>query len=270
MTDAEELDQLLLQETIDCALLLQWSRRPSGFQSNEIRRRVWPQLLGVNRYGGGVSFVTGSGHRDHLQVKMDVERSFQNILIRKNASLSEEWVFHRRRALERITMTLLIAHPDLYYYQGLNDIFGAVILILEDESLAYRVCEAVATRYLADYMQPDFKNLAVLMRLIFYIIREVDSELYTFLRDISMEPYFATSWIVTWLLHDLKELSRMARLIDAIICSVPLYILYLSAAIVLLYKKGVLQCYADIPSVHSYLGISALISLSSFIDSSFS
>ena len=255
MSAAEEIDQLLLQETIDGAILVQWSRRPSGFQTNELRRRIWPKLLGVNRYEGGVGFVEGIGHRDYPQVKMDVERSFQNIIFRKNTPLSEEKVLHRRHALERIVMTLLTSHPDLYYYQGLNDIFGAIILVLEHESLAYRVCEAVALRYLTDFMQPDFKNLAVLMKLIFYIIREVDIELFTFLRDINMEPYFATSWIVTWLSHDLKELSRMARLVDAIICSVPLYILYLSAAIVLHFKNGVLKCYADIPSVHSYLGM---------------
>ena len=260
MSAAEELNQLLLQETIDGAILLQWSRRPSGFQTNELRRRVWPKLLGMDRYQGGVTFVEGLGHRDFAQVKMDVERSFQNVVFKKSSPLSEEKVLHRRRALERVLMTLLTNHPGLYYYQGLNDIFGAIILVLEDERLAYRVCEVVAMRYLVDFMQPDFKNLAILMKLIFFIIYEVDTELYTFLREINMEPYFATSWIVTWLSHDLKELSRMARLIDAIVCSVPLYILYLSAAIVLHFKNGVLKCYADIPAVHSYLGMLSKIS----------
>lgn len=254
MSSAEELDRLLLQETIDCAILLQWSRRSAGFLSHPLRRRVWPKLLGVNRYSSTVNWSEGLGHRDLQQVRMDVERSFQNILVARSAPLSEERIEHRRKALERITMTFLEAHPGLYYYQGLNDIFGAILLVLDDERMAYAVCEAVALRFLTDFMQPDFKSLAVLMRLILLIVKETDDELHRFLQDIHMEPYFATSWMVTWLAHDLKELSRMARLIDAILCSVPLFIIYLSAAIVIHFKKGILKCFPDIPSVHSYIG----------------
>jgi hypothetical protein len=103
-------------------------------------------------------------------------------------------------------------------------------------------------------MQPDFKHVAVVMSLVFAIIELVDEEVHAFLKQIKLEPYFATSWIVTWMTHDIKELHRVARLLDVMITSIPAYSLYLSAAVMVYFRNGILKCCPDVPSVHSYLG----------------
>lgn len=264
------MEQLLLEETIDLKLLLQESRVKGGFQSNELRRSIWPKLLRINRFErGNVVFVDGVGHRDKDQCSCDVERSFQTIHPgRSPRGLSTELILNRRLLLEKIIMTVLFNNsPHLYYYQGLNDIFAAVILVLQDEQLAFLTCEAIALQYLSDYMHSTFSAAAVIMSLIFKIIEEVDFELFTFIKSAEVEPFFATSWLVTWFSHDLKDLSKIARVFDCILTSTPLFSVYLCAAVVLHNRKGVMQCPPDIASVHSFLGTTNMYAITKIASS---
>lgn len=185
-----------------------------GFLSNSLRRKIYPKLLGINKYTTQVGLVDGASHRDKEQCTCDVLRSFQNICVHKNVCMSANKIANRRSLLDKIIMTFLVQHPSLYYYQGLNDVFAHVVLIMEDEALSYLVCEAVALKYLTDFMQPDFKNVGSLMSLIFVLLQHVDPELYWFLKQCEVQPFFATPWLVTWLSHDIKELSRVARVFD--------------------------------------------------------
>jgi TBC1 domain family member 20 len=208
-----ELEKLLLQEKLDVKLLLQQSRVKGGFINSGLRRKIWPKLLGIDPYEERVVLVDGEGHRDKEQCECDVERSFQSILVGRDA-LSNAKVANRRRLLSRIIMTVLVRHPTLFYYQGLNDIFSCVILVVEDDSLAYRICEAISLRYLTDFMQADFKNVGSLMSLIFVLLEEMDPELSEFIKESEVQPFFATSWLVTWLSHDIKDLNKSSRVFD--------------------------------------------------------
>lgn len=227
-----ELERLVQQETLDLCILFQRSRDRGGFGlNNALRRKIWPKLLNVESYGAPIVFTEGKDHRDKQQSSCDIERSFHSIIVNRNSTLAPNILSNRRLILDRILMTLLTRHPQLYYYQGLNDIFSVIILIMEDESLSYLVCEAVALRFLQDFMQPDFRHVTVLMDLIFTLIETVDPPLFQFMKTCEVQPFFATSWIVTWLTHDIKELHKVARVLDALLCSIPLFSIYLSAAV---------------------------------------
>ena len=41
------------------------------------------------------------------------------------------------------------------------------------------------------------------------LIRFADPELFTHLEASLTEPYFATSWLITWLSHDIREYSTV-------------------------------------------------------------
>ena len=85
------------------------------------------------------------------------------------------------------------------------------------------------------------------------IIKTVDKKLYKFLSQASIEPFFATSWLITWFAHDIKELNRIARVYDAMICSHPLLMTYISTALVLNNREEILKCDCDFATLHNFL-----------------
>ena len=63
------------------------------------------------------------------------------------------------------------------------------------------------------------------------LIQQTDTLLYKFLTLANVEPFFATSWMITWFAHDVATVAEAARVFDVLLCSHPVYCLYLSAAV---------------------------------------
>lgn len=80
-------------------------------------------------------------------------------------------------------------------------------------------------------MQADFDIVSKSMRMILILIGAVDRELYHFLRTAKLEPFFATSWLITWFAHDIKNIDEIARIYDVFLCSHPLFSYYVCAAV---------------------------------------
>ncbi|RYG65241.1 hypothetical protein EON64_12340 [archaeon] len=68
------LNSILLADVVDLTQLRRISRQPEGFQTNELRKRIWPKLLQINKYeiADFRSFI--SPYRDDYQVWCDVTR----------------------------------------------------------------------------------------------------------------------------------------------------------------------------------------------------
>jgi len=105
------------------------------------------------------------------------------------------------------------------------------MIVLDNDNLAYAACEVLSLNYLQDYMNADFTILSRSLHLIMTIIQQSDIQLYSFLKEASMEPFFATSWLITWFSHDIKSIDQVSRLFDVLLSSPPIYIYYLSAAV---------------------------------------
>lgn len=105
------------------------------------------------------------------------------------------------------------------------------LLVLEDDHIAFALAEVISRDYISDFMNCDFEVVGRSMKMLFVIIKASDSVLHRFLMSAEMEPFFATSWLLTWFAHDLQYISDAARLFDAILCSHPLFIYYLCAAV---------------------------------------
>ena len=104
-----------------------------------------------------------------------------------------------------------------------------------------------------DCMLPDFDVVSKSMQTIMLIIKTVDKKLYKFLSQANIEPFFATSWLITWFAHDIKELDHIARIYDAMICSHPLLMTYISTSLVLYYKDDILKCDCEFATLHNFL-----------------
>lgn len=70
----------LLSEKVDLHRLHELSRQEGGFISNEVRQRVWPKLLGVNRYSL-VDFKSNvDPKRNFKSIQCDVDRCVNSLI----------------------------------------------------------------------------------------------------------------------------------------------------------------------------------------------
>ena len=258
----QHIEKLLLTEKIDLRELKRYSRQPGGFIDNKLRARVWPKLLGINRFCIPDYRKYVASHQDDSQIRCDIERSLWNH--KENKDWMEPVRDKRRKALSDIIVAVLCRNRSLHYYQGYHDVCSVFLLVVNDDHLAFALSEIVSDRYLRDFMAKgdliipvhlsvsytanyyhnhrlpntlatlsqlclfipslpsvivflthtvlydfspyplsahftvDFLVLSKAMRLIMTLIKAHDPQLYAFLSSANVEPYFATSWLITW------------------------------------------------------------------------
>lgn len=110
-----EISRLLMEDPVDLRALRRLSRCPGGFVTNQMRARVWPKLLGVNRFEIPDYRSYIDPHRDDSQVRIDVERSLWRI--DKTLHWREAYREDRRQALCDVIMAVLCRNSDIYYFQ---------------------------------------------------------------------------------------------------------------------------------------------------------
>ena len=142
-----------------------------GLFHSDIRRRVWPKLVGVNMYG--IKPYEGapmSDHKDRAQVLLDVnrctrripEREYHNIIciisslhglfiyeqiLPIGSDYSETRKKEVQEKLLRIILRLLSEHPDLHYYQGFHDIV-ITFLLVGGEEFAYAIVNVLVQHHI--------------------------------------------------------------------------------------------------------------------------
>jgi TBC1 domain family member 20 len=228
---------------VDIEQLKVLSRKPNGFLNNKIRAKIWPKLLGINRYNLLDYKKLVKPHRDERQVRVDVDRSFWSLDAARN--WGEQRLNRKRSDLSNLIIALLSNNPGYYYFQGLHDVMSVFQLVFNDNSMAYMASELVCRGYLADFMRRDFSSLSKMMKLIMVLLHSADEELSQFLESSGTEPFFATSWLITWFSHDIRKIfissllflsgvgsiDQIGRLFDVLLCSPPEYCFYLCASV---------------------------------------
>jgi len=184
------------------------------------------------------------------QVWRDVIRTPNHILqcaemIQSNDGILEENVgtilnHKRNRLKEFICRILKKSKGKFHYYQGFNDVASIFLNVLQENDddtmdLAVNVLFHICNSHLHDSMKADFISLRNAMKLTIYpLIQVFDSTIHTKILKCSVdEPFFALSWIITWFAHDLKDTCVVKQIYDAILASHPLFVIYLSVAMVL-------------------------------------
>ena len=208
-----------------------------GLATQAIRRRAWPVLLGCT-----TSFDTSSSsaastapsqtppkdrqpHRDSRVVECDVARSlvhFSDVAYSGDEELAE-----RRRQLTWILDSCCEEHvDDVYYYQGLHDIAGVLLLVVEDAKLAKRLLTRLCLHHLRDCTRPALDDVLDALQLVPALLRRHDPQLAEALADAEVPPHFALSWLLTWFSHGCATLAEAARLFDLLLGGHPLMPLY--------------------------------------------
>ena len=197
------LEKLLSSPTIDLQQLHTISRQKDGFINNNIRKRVWPKLLGLNRYSNNDYRQNIDQIRDFFSIECDILRSLWNY---DNIVEWDETQRNKRRViLYNIIKAILSRHPNkLHYYQGYHDVISVFLLILDEDHLTYNICETVTLTYFADSMSESFENLKKAMGIVTVILQLADAELYHHLNNANIQPYYCISWVLTWFAHDLR------------------------------------------------------------------
>ncbi|KAG2206569.1 hypothetical protein INT47_008586 [Mucor saturninus] len=234
--------------------------RETGFSSDAIRRRVWPYLLHCTdpEIQNTMEGSPDVPHKDESQVKLDVVRSFNSYP--KNVGPEDKAKLEGQ--LDRVITHVLRAYPSLHYYQGFHDICSVFILLF-GEKYACKLMEPVALFYKrypffffissaankSSIMEPILKQLTILDTL----IRLEDVDLYDFITEAGVLPYYCLSWVITWCSHDLDDLEKITRLFDLFLCSNPFMSIYFAAAVVLSRRDQVLALECEISTLHSFL-----------------
>nr|XP_056710832.1 TBC1 domain family member 20-like [Euleptes europaea] len=244
------IHQALTRDPVDVESLQAAAFSPGGLLTDEIRRQVWPKLLGVNVYSlpAKPGREVRQNHKDYNQVLLDVHRSSR----RFPPGMRAEQRQILQEQLIDVILHVLKAHPELHYYQGYHDI-AVTLLLVSGERMAMALLERLSTLHLRDFMDPTMDSTKHILNYLMPILQQESPRLHAFMLRVEVGTIFALSWLITWYGHVLSNFHHVLRLYDFFLASHPLMAVYFAAAIVLYREEEVLSCDCDMPSVHQLL-----------------
>ncbi|OQS00585.1 hypothetical protein THRCLA_05920 [Thraustotheca clavata] len=255
----ENNQDLLLTDLRQLAMI------PGGFGTRDIRKRVWPLLLGFSRQKLDEFFalhrikpqVPGYAriaHVDDAQLHRDVDRSLNPNMWHDAQLLKSRR--KRRKSLFSLLHAIMcigkVEKLDLHYYQGLHDV-AAVFQLTMGVHLATPLLSRACSTFFREPMRANFDTVLVIFQVLYPLIKTQDIELYNHITASGVDPYFALPWVITWFAHHLKTFDQVCRLYDILLCSHPMFSLYLSASLVLHHRKRILECDCDYAEMHTVL-----------------
>lgn len=201
-------------------------------------------------------------HRDERQVELDILRSFVGPISASGGALEKSSNRQRRRQqLQDVVVGVLRRHPSLNYYQGYHDVISTLLLVLSphhptqttsetgaweskaDFDLVLEAGERLTLFFLRDFMTKGIDPCMGWLKVLRNLLRQADP---TFCKSVveqaSPLPFFALSWLITLLSHDL-ELGATAstKVFDFILVGGPETILWMIAALLLQSREELMR-----------------------------
>lgn len=243
-----QINKVLDDKRVDLAQLRKISA-VRGLVNNEIRARVWPLLLGVNKSVDAYEDHKAGRHRDSSVVDVDVQRSLW--------AWTEGWTDAQRedkRKELRFVLDATVCGQDgtVFYYQGLHDVASVLLLVMGDKA-AYQTLTHLSLCQLRDCTRSTLDAVLELLGLLMPILREADEEVYEQLAATEVPPFFALGWFITWFAHSVDDLQQISRLFDLFMAAHPLMPLYVTAIVIKGARKQVLACEPDPAELHRLL-----------------
>ncbi|KFM65031.1 TBC1 domain family member 20, partial [Stegodyphus mimosarum] len=234
----------------DIYFLREAAKSRGGLLTDDIRRKVWPKLVGVDIFETSPrpSLEEIEQHPYYRQVVLDVNRSLK----RFPPSIKESQRLAMLDQLVLLIMRVLCRHPELHYYQGYHDICVTFLLVLGEET-AYYVLEKLSRTHLRIFMEQTMEPTIQLLECMYPLIGKKSSQLMKFLLKSEVGVAYCLSWLITWFGHVLNDYNDVVRLFDFFIVSPFCMPMYLTTAVVLHRESEVLKQECDMASVHSLL-----------------
>jgi len=240
------INEILNQEPVDVVQLRKIAA-VRGLVNEQIRAKVWPYLLRVDATSprtGELKQRNNDEHRDSHVVHVDAVRSLYHF----TPDWTEEDRAAKQKELERLINGVVASHPDVFYYQGLHDIAGVLLLVLGEEA-AYVHLDRLVQHHLRDFTRPTMDPVVKLVELFPALVAKLDPELGAFLKRSGCPPFFAVTWLVTWHSHD-ADLATACRLFDVFLSCTPLMPLYVAAVALVHAREVVLAAECGLAEVH--------------------
>lgn len=215
----------------------------NGFVEDEVRRQVWPILLGSSgKASSDQEWKALPPHQDEHQVTLDVDRAF--VYYPSHETTAQ--LAHRRAALTELIVSVLRTHPTLNYFQGYHDIAQVLLLVL-GLAAAKPALARLSLLRIRDFMLPTIAGTRAHLDLIPAILYAADPQLCA--RLAGLQSFFALSATLTMFAHDVESYGGIARLFDYILARDAAQGVYLFAALVLLRRPELLDVPADEPEM---------------------
>jgi len=221
-----------------------------GLVNNTIRKKAWLFMHGIDAKVQNIPIAESiiSAHKEYHQVLMDVNRSLK----RFPPGMDEVVRMAMQDQLVNLIIRVLIHNKYLHYYQGFHDVCVTFLLVLSEDE-AYCLISKLANSHFIDFMAQTMEPTTQLLYLIYAIVELENPAIIKTLQQVSVEPFFALPWVITWFGHVLGDLTRILRVYDFFLASDPIMPLYLSAAIVLYRHEEVASTEVDFAQLHHML-----------------
>ncbi|ETV79042.1 hypothetical protein, variant [Aphanomyces astaci] len=233
---------------------------PGGFRTNDLRKRVWPVLLGYSSDDITEFYATHriklqqppyatTSHRDDGQVRLDVNRSMGESRWADVAGLKRG---SKRKALFSLLHATLCISPDAHYFQGFHDV-ASIFLLTVGMPLAVPLLTRMSTSYMAEPMRSNLDTVLPLFGLLYPLLATQDPTLAKHIAGSVDHAYFALPWVLTWFAHHVDALHDVARLYDVFLSAHPIFPLYVAATLLLKHRDAILAVEPDFAMLHSTL-----------------
>ena len=228
-----------------------------GLINDELRRRAWPQLIGVDMLTETCILPTQEeveAHKSYRQVVLDVDRSLK----RFPPGIGDDERPELQDQLTRLIVRVLMKHPHLNYYQGYHDIAITFLLVVGEE-LGFHIVERLsAGKQLSEFMTPTMERTTYLLQFMYPVIKQECLELHDYMEESEVGTIFALSWLITWFSHVLPNYKDVVRMFDFFLAhaQAPMMPVYLATAIVLHRQNEILMSgpeNCDMAYVHGLL-----------------
>jgi len=218
-----------------------------GYVNAELRKRVWPLLLGVQETKKLEKFEPCSRYGD--QIQKDIDRSLYHFDVDKKMSEAERGF--AKQSLSTLINSIFKENPELHYIQGFHDIC-TVFLRVCGKDMSQQLTEHLSKRHIRDSLRPNLDVVVALLSLLFPLIEYEDPEVFDFLSKSQVQPIFALSWVLTWFSHNVEQFEDCCRLFDFFLASHPLMPLYYSVVLILSLRKDLLKTNCEYSAVHYF------------------
>ncbi|XP_046469803.1 TBC1 domain family member 20 isoform X1 [Neodiprion pinetum] len=225
-----------------------------GFVNDDIRRMLWPRLLGLSDREpdpvNGLDTV-------HTKIPNEVYQQILKDVVRSTSHFPQESTEDETTALEN-EMTQMICwvlhrNKKLNYYQGYNDVAATVLMVMGLQR-GLQVLEQISLRFLQRFMEATMEKVNQELFFIFALLERVHPTLLQHLENVELFPHFALAEYTTWYAHKYSEHRKLLhRLFDYFLGSPPLMPLYLSTVIVAHRSTEIFNTTPDMGHTHKVL-----------------
>ena len=232
----------------DVTALVDLAKSPGGFLNDELRKLVWPLLLGHGGLGAFAKENDSSNsqrdwrkmprHKDEDQVELDVSRSF----VFYPSNEPDSAMDCKKDELSSIIIETLRRYPFLAYFQGYHDIVQVFLLVL-GKDLAVGAVARLSLLRIRDFMLPSLSPSLAHLHLIPAVLSSVDLKLYRHLSR--TRPFFALAATLTLYAHEIQEYGDIARLFDFLLSQEAVVSVYFFVQIVLSRKEELFEIPAE-------------------------